>query len=193
MSNMNPARPRTAVIFGGSSYGEHEEVFQQAEALGAALARAGWAVANGGYGGVMLAASRGAHAAGGHVVGVVCDIFKSPPNEFITERIGSGDLHERLRRLIEVGDAYIVMPGSTGTLAELAMVWELVNKKLLPMRPILVWGEFWRPVITVFEDHQTGDPRINTLGLPEVRGDLVRVVHNVEEALAALGEAAPAG
>jgi len=54
---------------------------------------------------------------------------------------------ERLHKLIELGDAYVVLKGSTGTLVELALVWEYMNKSLLQEKPIIVVGKFWIPVV----------------------------------------------
>lgn len=181
---------RTIVIFGGSAYDERHQVFRDCEALGEALARQGWAVATGGYGGTMLAASRGAACAGGHVIGVGCRIFRSPLNEFVAEPRMAETIYERLRMLIETGDAYICMPGSTGTLAELAMVWELINKHQLPTRPIICWGDFWRPVIDAFAGDTMQDPRINTLGIDERRGKLIRYARTPDEAVAIIRDPA---
>jgi uncharacterized protein (TIGR00730 family) len=177
---------KNLVIFGGSSYGETDQAFLDAEAVGAAVAGAGWTIVNGGYGGTMLACSRGARKAGGHVIGVGCSIFKSPPNDFCSQVEMTEDLMARLGRLIDLGHAYLTMPGSTGTLAELALVWELVNKQLIPRKPILCWGEFWRPVVSIFAQEGTQDARINTLGITERRGDLITFVHSPAEVLAAL-------
>ena len=180
---------RTVVIFGGSDFGPAGEIFLAAEELGRMFALRGWTVANGGYGGAMLASARGAVQAGGRAIGVTCAIFKSPPNEFISEVVRTGDLFERLRALIELGDAYVALPGSTGTLAELALVWELVNKRMIPRRPILCWGEYWRAIVRVFDRDSTRDPRINTAGLPDRRGELITFISTVEEAAAAIGKA----
>src|SRR5688500_14560534 len=117
--------PKNLVIFGGSAYAETDQTFLDAERVGEEVARAGWAIINGGYGGTMLACSRGARRAGGHVIGVGCSIFKSSPNEFCSDVQMTDTLLARLGRLIDLGDAYLTMPGSTGTLAELAFVWEL--------------------------------------------------------------------
>ena len=182
--NMQPRK--NLVIFGGSAYAETDQAFVDAEAAGVAVARAGWTIVNGGYGGTMLACARGARSAGGHVIGIGCSIFKSAPNEFCSDVEMTENLMARLGRLIELGDAYLTMPGSTGTLAELALVWELVNKQLMPRKPILCWGEFWRPIINVFAQEGTQDPRINPLGMTERRGDLITFVHSPAEVLAAL-------
>ena len=61
-------------------------VFEMAESLGRLLAQNGFTLANGGYGGTMLAAAKGAAAAGGCVIGVTCTAFKrSRANEYVSE------------------------------------------------------------------------------------------------------------
>jgi len=174
------------VLFGGSAYGEGDAAFDAAENLGRLIATRGWTTVTGGYGGTMLAASRGAARQGGRVIGVTCSAFKSAPNPFLSEVVETNNLLERLGKLIELGDAYVALPGSTGTLAELAMVWELVNKRLIPARPILCWGEFWRPVVGVFAQESTQDPHVPALGIRERRGEWITFVNDYHAALAAL-------
>lgn len=47
-----------------------------------------------------------------------------------------------------MAQAFIVLPGSTGTLLELAKVWELKNKGFINKnKPIILVGRFWKPLI----------------------------------------------
>lgn len=179
---------KNLVIFGGSDCGPTSGLCAAAEEVGRAAAQAGWTVVNGGYGGTMAASARGAREGGGRAIGVTCSIFKSPPNPHLSEIVPTNNLYHRLNALIELGDAYVVLPGSTGTLAELALVWELVNKRMIPRRPILCWGEYWRPVVAIFDQDSTRDPRINTTGLPDHRGELITFVHSAPEVLSAIGK-----
>jgi len=105
----------------------------------------------------MLAAAQGASEAGGEVIGVTCSAFKSSKaNEYVTREIVTVSLDERLDTLIELGRAYVVLPGGTGTLLELAKVWELKNKGFMKAdRPIILIGEFWRSLIDLIA---TDDP-----------------------------------
>jgi uncharacterized protein (TIGR00730 family) len=116
---------------------------------GKLLAQAGFTIANGGYGGTMLAAAKGAAEAGGEIIGVTCSAFKgSRANEYVTRKIVANSLDERLDTLIKLGQGYIVLPGGTGTLLELAKVWELKNKGFIEAdRPIILVGEFWKPLV----------------------------------------------
>jgi len=156
-------------IFGTSHAEPREPAFVVAERTGRALAEAGFVVANGGYGGTMLASAKGAAQAGGTVIGVTCAAFKrSVPNEYLTREVRTASLDERLRTLVNLGRAYIVLPGGTGTLLELATVWELKNKKFLdPHTAIVLLGGFWEPLVDLIatEDLRSRE-RITTVREP---------------------------
>lgn len=136
-------------VFGTGRVRPGEPVYAFAEQVGRALAEAGFAIANGGYRGVMEATAKGAAEAGGTVIGVTCSAFKnSVANGYVTREVVTGSLDERLDTLVRLGRAYVVLPGGTGTLLELATVWELKNKRFLDQgKPIVLAGEFWRPLV----------------------------------------------
>ncbi len=142
-------RERVISVFGTARARAGQPVFAAAEQLGRGLAQAGFAVANGGYGGTMLATAKGAREAGGTVIGVTCSAFKnSVANEFVSEQVTTVSLDERLDTLVRLGTGYVVLPGGTGTLLELAKVWELKNKRFFDRRkPIVLLGDFWRPLV----------------------------------------------
>ena len=120
---MSVKRNDTVVIFGSSQTKPESLDYLHACDLGKALSMAGYCVANGGYGGIMAATAQGAKEAGGSTIGVTCNIFgRNGPNQWIDQEIKTSDLNERLETLIDLANAFIVLPGSTGTLLELAMV-----------------------------------------------------------------------
>jgi uncharacterized protein (TIGR00730 family) len=136
-------------IFGTGKAKEDDVFYKLAEETGKVLAKSGFTIANGGYGGTMLAAAKAASHVGGKVIGVTCTAFeKSKPNQYITQEVATSSLDKRLDTLIRLGQAYIVLPGGTGTLLEFAKVWELKNKGFLEKRkPIILIGTFWNPLI----------------------------------------------
>jgi uncharacterized protein (TIGR00730 family) len=139
---------RRVAVFGGSEALPGEPAYENARALGSALASAGFEVVTGGYGGVMEAASRGAREAGGRAFGVTCEIFSArSPNEYLSASRLTKDLHERTRDLIELSQAFFVLPGKTGTLAELAFLWALDRAGSLRGRPVLLIGDLWEPLL----------------------------------------------
>lgn len=143
---------KTITIFGSSLPDEGSAAYEDARRLGRLLAGRGFAICNGGYGGLMAATARGACEAGGHTIGVTCAIWPAAANPWIVEEVGTASFLDRLSGLIERGDAYVVLPGGTGTLAELALVWEMMNKSALARtvggrKPLLVLTPYWQPVI----------------------------------------------
>jgi hypothetical protein len=96
-------------IFGGAQPTEGTKAYEEARLLGSLLAQKGHAVITGGYMGTMEAISRGAHEAGGHVIGVTCiDIENwrgSKLNQWVKEEIRKQTLIDRLHTLITMCDA----------------------------------------------------------------------------------------
>ena len=143
---------RIITVFGSYEPRVGEAGYEQAYQVGYELARAGFVVANGGYAGTMEASAKGAKEAHGQTIGVICQAFKrSEVNEYIDKEIETANLQERLEKLIELGSGYVVLPGGTGTLAELACAWEMINKGFLPGRIMVIMGDFWQPVVELVE------------------------------------------
>ena len=138
-------RPMVAV-FGSSTMQESDAAYAEVVRLGAELAGAGCAVMTGGYGGAMAAASRGAREAGGHVVGVTVELFerRGPVNPWVTERVHTPDLYERLRYLVHHADAFVAVNGSIGTLTELFLSWTMLSVAARPRAPLVLMGAHWR-------------------------------------------------
>ena len=144
---------RIITVFGSYQPAPGSAPYLQAYHVGQVLARAGFTIANGGYAGTMEASAKGAKNSGGPTIGVTCTAFsRSSPNPYIDREISTPDLRSRLDKLIEIATGYVVLPGGTGTLTELAHVWELINKKFLPSRPLVILGDFWLPVVRLLEN-----------------------------------------
>ena len=141
-------------VFGGSQPKEGDAAYAEAQALGRLLAERGHTVLTGGYIGVMEAVSRGAHEAGGHVIGVTCtDIERWRPraaNQWVKEEIKRETLVERLHTLIHESDAAFAMPGGTGTLTEIALMWNLMTVESLHRRPLILVGGGWQSTFDQF-------------------------------------------
>lgn len=165
---------KVITIFGTGRAEPGDLAYNLAYTVGKLLAQADFTIANGGYGGTMLAAARGAAEAGGETIGVTCSAFKgSTANEYISSEIITKSLDERLDTLIKLGQAYIVLPGGTGTLLELAKVWELKNKGFLEMKkPIILIGKFWKPLVDlVVTDDPDSSRYVKRAGGPEQARD----------------------
>lgn len=170
-------------MFGSSRPLEGSGAYEEAHELGRLLGEAGFVVCSGGYGGVMEGVSRGAQEAGGHTMAVTAEFFSSRANRWVAEEIRVRTWQERLFKLIELGHGYVAMPGGTGTLVELAVVWEMLNKGVLPHRPFVAVGEFWGDIIRRVRSIERADLSGTWR---EANHELVRLVASPEQAVAFL-------
>ena len=141
-------------VFGGSQPQPNSPAYEEARLLGELLAQRGHTVLTGGYMGTMEAVSRGAHEAGGHVIGVTCEDIerwrKVGPNAWVKEERRKETLIERLQALIEGWDAAIALPGGVGTLAEISIMWNLMTVESIHRRPLILIGSGWQSTLDQF-------------------------------------------
>jgi uncharacterized protein (TIGR00725 family) len=141
------SRAKIVTVFGSSRPRPGEAQYSAARQLGFELARHNFVVCSGAYAGTMEAVSRGAKEAGGRTLGITAQFFKARANQFVDREIRKRTWQARLFALIGRGHAFIALPGGTGTLVELAVVWEMLNKHVIGGKPLVVLGEFWHPII----------------------------------------------
>ncbi|MFO7445448.1 MAG: LOG family protein [Ignavibacteriaceae bacterium] len=154
---------KTITVFGSSLPVEGEEEYSVAYKLGGLLAKNNFDVCTGGYMGIMEAVSRGAVENGGKAEGVTLSYLNFKCNNYLTNNIKCSTLFERITTLIEKGDAYIILQGGTGTLLELAAVWEFMNKNLLNIKPIVCHSYMWKEVARIIDEQIVKEKRISGL------------------------------
>jgi uncharacterized protein (TIGR00730 family) len=147
---------KVITVFGSSRPEEGHADYVEAVELGRALAGAGFAVCTGGYGGVMEGVSRGAREAGGRALAVTSSFFRRRANRWVDEETPMATWQDRLFELVRLGDGYVACKGGTGTLVELAVVWEMLNKKAMEHRPFVVLGDFWQPILERVREVELG-------------------------------------
>ncbi|MFQ5581718.1 MAG: LOG family protein [Mariprofundaceae bacterium] len=133
--------------FGSSRTAKEDPRFHDVQHLSRLLGEAGWDGITGGHQGMMAAFSQGITAGGGHVRGITLERFPTPPGNTLSEEIRAKDFFDRMRTMIEEADAYLVLSGGLGTLAELAMTWDLLAIHVLEPRPCIAYGHVWADVL----------------------------------------------
>ena len=109
-------------------------------------------ICSGGGPGIMEAANRGAHSAGGDSIGLNISLpFEQEPNGFISATLNFEFHYFFMRKLffMSLANAVVVFPGGFGTLDEFMEVLTLVQTgKVTKELPILLYGtEFWDNLI----------------------------------------------
>jgi uncharacterized protein (TIGR00725 family) len=168
---MSEGTERIVTIFGGSKCGENTPEYGQAYRVGTLLAEKGYTICTGGYLGVMEAASRGARESGGRVLGIVMNQFKAEPNRFLTDKVATQHFYERLQNLIVRSVGFIALRGGMGTVTELSLVWNKLQTQVIGLRPLVLLGDCWPPVVEIWKNHLAVSERdislLDFAGTPE--------------------------
>jgi hypothetical protein len=132
-------------VFGSARFKETHRYYKLAHAVGAELARAGFATLTGGGPGLMEAANRGAHEAGGASYGLNIILpHEQSANPYVDDSIEFRYFFTRKVCLVKYSCAFIVMPGGLGTLDEMFEAATLIQcQKIGPFPLILMGEEFW--------------------------------------------------
>lgn len=174
---------KRVAIFGGADTKKTDQSFVDAYKTAKILAENGYIVVNGGGDGIMLAATLGAKAGGGRVETVVIDPKKKPKNfegynqenySLTDKTYKTKNYPDRLNKLIEVGDAFVIFNGGVGTLSEVGLTWQMAKFDYGEHEPLIFFGEELAKLVNELIDSQKYDP---------VEKKLYQIVHSPEEVL----------
>jgi uncharacterized protein (TIGR00730 family) len=132
-------------VFGSARFKENHPYYNLARAVGAELAQAGFATLTGGGPGIMEAANRGAHEAGGASYGLNIILpHEQSANPYVDDSIEFRYFFTRKVCLVKYSCAFIVMPGGLGTLDEMFEAATLIQcQKIGPFPLLLMGSKFW--------------------------------------------------
>ena len=119
-----PGEPPLRIAVSGSGACSANDA-SAAEAVGRGIAEAGAVLITGGRTGVMEAACRGAHEAGGITVGFLPGAQAEEANPWVTVPIATGMGQGRNILVARSADAVIAVAGGWGTLSEIALARKL--------------------------------------------------------------------
>jgi len=170
-------------VFGSARFEEGHRYYDLAREVGAALARAGYAVMTGGGSGIMEAANRGAREAGGLSIG--CNITlprEQKPNAYLDRFIQLDHFFVRKVMLVKYSSAFVVMPGGFGTLDEAFELATLMQTNKIEHFPLIaVGGDFWDDLIDFARDTMIAQGTLSPedarfVHLADTAADVVRLV-----------------
>ena len=123
-----------------SSQEDLDNKYQQlASALGTWIGQNGHTLLYGGSNaGLMHITATAAHEAGGHIIGVIPEMFRHRIDPVCDEVVYTANLGDRKQYMIEHGDVFIVMPGGIGTIDEWMSTLAVMTIGDDDLRPIIV-------------------------------------------------------
>jgi uncharacterized protein (TIGR00730 family) len=157
-------------VFGSARFNEKHRYYKLAVEVGGELARAGFTVLTGGGPGIMEAANRGAHEAGGRSIGLNITLpFEQKPNPYVDDSMEFHYFFVRKVMLVKYSCAFVIMPGGVGTLDELYEAATLIQCHKIGPFPVIGMGRrFWSGLKT-FTQHQIREGTISRMDVGFVR------------------------
>lgn len=177
---------KRVAFFGDGEAKSKDEHFVLAEKTAKLLAEAGYIIVNGGGPGVMKAATMGAKSGKGKVEVVILESKLQPDNyegvdkENVTladKIIKTNNYPDRLNKLVDIADAFVIFKGGTGTLSEVGLTWEMAKFDYGHHEPLIFVGDCWKEIVTGI---------IKNLNLEKMEQKVVKVVNKPEEVVTIL-------
>ena len=181
---------QSVAVFCGAQSGADPACRQAALAFGAALAASGMRlIYGGGRVGLMGAVADGALAAGGVVIGVIPDFLMrlEVAHDGVAEMIVTDSMHTRKRRMFDLADAFVTLPGGIGTFDETieAITWRQLKLHDKPILIVDVGGSAAALVAMITSAVAAGFARTGLL-------DMFEVIDGVDAAIERLRQITPA-
>lgn len=188
--NEKVSKIRTICVYCGSSPGTDPAFVEAARVFGTILANNGIRlVFGGGAVGIMGAIAKSVVDHGGKITGIIPEFLVAREHAMrgADSLIITRDMHERKRKMFEMADAFVALPGGIGTLEEVVeqITWVQLGRHRKPILLTNIKG-FWNPLCALI-DHMKA--------LEFIRGDLnfdLLVADNVADILPMLQKAAAA-
>ncbi|HZE50020.1 MAG TPA: TIGR00730 family Rossman fold protein [Jatrophihabitantaceae bacterium] len=179
--------PQAVSVFGSARTPRDHPEYAAAQAIGGALARAGYAVITGGGPGTMEAVNRGASEAGGISVGLGIELpFEQRLNDWVDIGINFRYFFARKTMFVKYAQAFVIMPGGFGTMDELFESLTLVQTRKVTRFPVILYGTaYWGGLLDWIRTSVLPDGKISA---PDI--DLLTVTDSVDEIVARVIESA---
>jgi uncharacterized protein (TIGR00730 family) len=178
--------PKAVSVFGSARTKPGTADYEMGERLGAALARAGYAVITGGGPGVMEAANKGAAEADGLSIGLGIELpFEQRLNDWVDVGIDFRYFFARKTMFVKYARAFVVLPGGFGTMDELFEALTLVQTGKVTRFPVVLMGSwYWQGLLDWMRNTMYAEAKIGPTDL-----DLLCVTDNVDDAVRHIVEA----
>ena len=156
-------------IFGSARSAPGSADYTRAQAMGYAIASAGYTVITGGGPGDMEAANKGAMEAHGQSVGLAIDLpYELRPNSYLNKVVTFRYFFVRKVMFVKYTKAFVILPGGFGTLDELFEAVTLVQTRKVPAFPVILAGDddYWDGLLAWVKGSLLGRGKIGPADLP---------------------------
>jgi uncharacterized protein (TIGR00730 family) len=154
-------------IFGSARTVKGSKYYDTVHDLAKMIGERGFDIVTGGGPGMMEAANEG-HCAGdvsqkAHSIGLAIKLAtEEKVNDFVEFNKNFARFAERLETFAKISNVFVVTQGGIGTMLELFYMWQLVQVKKIPFKPIILVGEMWENLVHWVIDFALRDKLISS-------------------------------
>lgn len=176
---------KNIAFFGFADFPKTSKYYQEAFSAAQLLAKSGYTIVNGGGPGIMDAATQGAESVSGETIAITFSPQDAPGFEgrYLANRVDTeiktANYIDRMFKLLEHADCFIVFKGGSGTISELGTAWVLAKLYYPHHKPFILYGKFWRKIIQVLKQ---------SMKLRQVELKVFKIVDEERELIPALIE-----
>jgi uncharacterized protein (TIGR00730 family) len=185
---------KNIAFFGDADISEADETYKAAFDVAESLAKDGYVIVDGGGPGVMEAATSGAVKGGGKTISVTFDPVNAPgyegkyiKNVTDTEVVTTNYI-ERMFKLMEYSDTFIIFKGGSGTMSEFGTAWVLAKLYYGHHKPFILFGDFWIPIIDSIRENMNIDAKeASVFEICRNKDEVLRTIQRFELKMATNG------
>lgn len=154
---------KNIAFFGDASVAPSDPLYRDAFEIAQLVAHEGFTIVNGGGPGVMSASTQGAEAIKGETLSVTFYPKDAPGFEgrylgnVTDQEIKTTNYIERMFKLIEHADMFIIFKGGSGTISEFGTAWVLAKLYYGHHKPFILYGRFWEEIIDCLKKNMNID------------------------------------
>ena len=181
---------KNIAFFGDANIPTSDPVFKDAYNVAKILGKEGYTIVDGGGPGVMEAATKGAEEGGGETLTVTFFPQNAPGFEgkyvgnIPDKEIVTTNYIERMFKLLEHAELFIIFKGGSGTISEFGTAWVLAKLYYGHHKPFILFGDFWRDIVEAIKKGMNIDEKeLSVFKIVERSEDVLPTFHQIEKEL----------
>lgn len=184
---------KNIAFFGDAEIPKKDPAYKQAFEVAKILASKGYTIVNGGGPGVMDASTKGAEVVRGETI--VVTFYPEDATKFEGRYIGNvadreiitSNYIDRMFKLLEHADLFIIFKGGSGTISEFGTAWALAKLYYRHHKPFILFGGFWNNIIECFKENMNlSKEELDVFKIVDKKEDIMPAIRQFEKQLSQL-------
>lgn len=184
---------KNIAFFGFADFPKNSRNYQEAFGAAQLLAKSGYTIVNGGGPGIMDAATQGAESVSGETLAITFSPQDAPGFEgrYLANRadkeIKTSNYIDRMFKLLEHADCFMIFKGGSGTISEWGTAWVLGKIYYPHHKPFILYGQHWHKIIDTLKKEMKLRPvELKVFKIVDKETELIPTLIEFEKELAGM-------